>query len=124
MYTRTLRPTLALIAFFVVLHASRPAAADVTISGTVAEIGLGRYTAQNNGLVDNYVRFKLTDANQTKTCTGGGGSTLPAGYATFDIIAQMGREWYSMLLLSKKGAPITCILTDGIVCLVKDCALP
>ena len=114
MSTRTIRLTLALMALLVVLLLPRPAAADVTISGTVGEI-----VAQKNNAANAVIRFKLTDLNQTKTCT------TYAGYAWFYAVTDiLWREWYSMLLVSKKGAPITCVLDDNMNCRVKECGLP
>ena len=114
MSTRTIRPALALVTLLVVLHLPRPAAADVTISGTVGEI-----VAQKINGGSSIFRFKLTDLNQTKTCT------TYAGYAWFPAVTEiLWREWYAMLLVSKKGAPISCVLDTNTGCRVQECGLP
>ena len=128
MSTRTIRLAIAFTAFLLALQWSRPAAADVTISGTVGEIGVGTYWARVYSQTTTLVRVKLTDVNQTKTCTGGDptvpNNNVPPGYAIFRLSEGGGREWYSMLLVSKKGAPIVCILDNNVSCVVKDCVLP
>ena len=128
MSTRTIRLAIAFTAFLLALQWSRPAAADVTISGTVGEIGVGAFYARVYNTTTTMIRFKLTDVNQTKTCTGGDppipNVNVPPGYAIFKPGDPGGREWYSMLLVSKKGAPIVCILDNNVSCVVKDCVLP
>ena len=85
MRSNTIRMALASLAFLFALQWSRPARADVTITGTVGEIGI----VQFNSLT---FRFKLADANQTKACVnpfvpgyawfqaGGGIDGLPTGH--------------------------------------------
>lgn len=113
----TLRAALALMAFFVVVEWSRPAAADVTITGTVGEIGV-LWINGNSA----WFRFKLTDANQTAACVdpGHGGTK----YAYFTAYDGVNKEWYAMLLVSKKGAQINCTLDNATSCRVKSCTLP
>ena len=121
MSTRTIRPALALMTLLVVLHLPRPAAADVTISGTVGEI-----VAQKVSTSNWIFRFKLTDLNQTKTCTTFAGYAffVAATDGTYNSLDLLWREWYSMLLVSKKGAPISCVLENNTICRVKECGLP
>jgi len=143
MRTTTIRSLLALAAFVFLIQWSKPAAADVTITGTVGEIGILPVTCigtPNQNCVSNasLFRFKLTDATQTATCTdqanprigattkyayflglpsfGGGSVHVPVDYSY--------REWYSALLVSKKGAPIVCTLADASNCRVTSCTLP
>ncbi len=96
--------------------------ADVTITGTVGELGIqpqGQFSYP-------YIRFKMTDPNQTKTCT-----SVP-GYAFIIEFAgqncQAGdcayKELYAMLLVSKKGAPITCTVDTNTSCHITSCTLP
>ena len=124
MRNNTIRVALALMAFFVVVQWSRPALADSTITGTVGEIGMINPGIFQQGQAA--LRFKLTDLNQTKACaymaTGAGYAWFvnnPSGGYPADLFY---RETYAMLLLSKKGATISCNLDAQ--CHVKDCTLP
>ena len=124
---KTMKTVLALFAFVLCLHWSRRAAADVTITGTVVEIGVGISPNGNN--LQNVIRFKFSDANQTKSCsTTINGTVIGAGYAYF--FAYNGgngdflyREWYAALLVSKKGATLTCTVTSTTDCHVTSCTL-
>src|SRR5438128_1643736 len=104
-----IRTILTLTVLALGLAWSRPALADITITGTVGEIGILSTLA-------NVIRFKLTDLNQTATCTDqfGGGTTLK--YAYFTQNAPLYREWYAAILYSKKGAPITCTVLNNTDC--------
>ena len=130
MRNATIRLMLTLTAFLVILQWSRPANADVTITGTVGEIGVMSALS--------IIRFKLTDATQTATCTDSfqdnnnqpvAGSTakyawffdVPTGTNLADAAA---REWFAALLVSKKGAPITCTVVSNTDCHVTGCTLP
>src|SRR6185369_6092639 len=103
---RALRFAIALAAFAATLHLSRTAFADVTITGTVGELSISSPF--------QVIRFKLTDLNQTKTCNYNG----QTGYAVITANAIFYREYYAMLLVSKKDAPITCTVQKNIPCLV------
>lgn len=118
MLNNTVRVALALMAFFVVGQWSRPALADSTITGTVGEIGM----VDNN--VGKNIRFKLTDLNQTKACPDLGKGTGYAWFQNANVTAADAyyRETYAMLLVSKKGATISCNLDQS--CHVRDCTLP
>lgn len=128
---RTPRILLALAAFLLALQWSKPALADITITGTVAEIGtISRVIAC--GVGNNWIiRFKLTDANQTTTCadqTNGTGALTKYAYIVSNGNGCGGtdfywKEWFTMLLYSKKGAPITCTVVDNTNCHVTNCTL-
>lgn len=125
---RTTRILLALAAFALSLQWSKPAFADVTITGTVGEVAaIGKATLFCGSV--SIVRFKLTDQNQTTTCTDQGVAGTTAKYSYFVVqggcIADaLAKEWYAMLLYSKKGAPITCTIVSGTDCRVTSCTLP
>lgn len=132
---RTTRILLALAAFVLSLQWSKPAFADVTITGTVGEVGavstrMGQQGCGNPAA--SIVRFKLTDVNQTATCADqtNNMSGATTKYAYFIITANCAvtdgaaREWYAALLYSKKGAPITCTMTSGTDCHITSCTLP
>ncbi len=123
-----MRTALALLATFAALSLSRAAFADVTITGTVGEIGIMPNLQNGN---QTYIRFKLTDLNQTKTCNNQG-PAVPT-YAWFygaNVSPASGlndpnyHEWYAALLLSKKGAPISCTIDSNTNCHVTSCTLP
>ncbi len=118
-----IRMALAMAAFCVLFGVAGSARADVTITGTVGEVSAGNWQAGPNQTTQNWVRFKLTDLNQTKTCTGGAFSNIGSGYAIFGA-GGLYREWFAMLLVSKKGATIVCSLTDSVNCVVNYCTLP
>src|SRR5690349_7190548 len=111
MRAKTTRMTLAVTALVLVLQ--WPSAAwAYDISGVVGQIGV---TTSNLRL---FIQFKLTDANQTAACVNGG----PAGYAYVSASAIV-KEIYAMLLVSKKGAQITCTLMNNTTCDVTQCTL-
>ena len=112
-----LRLAFALFALALATGWSRPAWADATITGTVGEVGAGAF----NG--NAAVRFKFTDANQTATCTDqlGLGATLKYAFVTN---ADLGyREIYALVLVSKKGASMTCSVRGNTDCRVNYCTL-
>jgi hypothetical protein len=120
MRASSIRPLLVLTAFAIALQWSGPAFADFT--GTVGEITL----VSSNGAQYSYIRFKLTDPAQTATCAAysqPNSYVVPAGYAFFDSTSIFYRELYAMLLVSKKGAPISCT-ANATVCMVTSCTLP
>lgn len=128
MPTTTIRLLLALTAFLLVTEWSGMARADVTISGTVGEIGI---QPNAGGATCPVLRFKLTDATQTATCVeqgNGAGNKYAYFYNNnstcggFD--SNYAREWYAALLVSKKGAPISCTVTSATNCHVTSCTLP
>ncbi len=114
--------------FLFVASWSTRALADVTITGTVGEIGAGTMILYGSSYT--MVRFKLTDQNQTKLCapnTNTDGKLT--GYAWFyaqpvNSNDPLWHEWYSMLLLSKKGATINCTIDANTNCHVTMCTLP
>ena len=129
--------TQMMVALVLVMGWSGVASADVTITGTVGEIGIMPYTAfgnQGGAGTFTFIRFKLTDATQTATCADqtsnkNGGTTK---YAYFygtngNIQSNPGdtwyKEWYAALLVSKKGATITCTVLDNMNCRVTSCTL-
>lgn len=110
---------LAMIALLAIVQWSRPARADVTITGTVGEIGLVDKRASGNPIGNSFVRFKLTNLAVTQACL------QVAGYAWFVYGDAFYREWYAALLVSKKGSTISCALSDNNnQCLVSSCTLP
>lgn len=124
MRTRTLGTRLALTAFLFILQGAGAASADVTITGTVGEIGI----LPINNSASAFIRFKMTDLTQTKTCQGGANNLpLANGYAWFYDFANQGspayREWYAALLVSKKGSPISCTINDNATCQITSCTL-
>ncbi len=118
---------LAVVLFLIVASWSSRALADATITGTVGEIGEGPYSFDGNA-PQSIIRFKMTDPNQTKLCSPGNGNTL-VGYAWFiagwnnNNAASFWREWYASLLVSKKGAPISCTVDSNTHCQVTSCTL-
>ena len=138
---KAMRMMMATAAFLFVAQWSRPAAADVTITGTVGEIGTKyfypqSYLYQGGQTPGHLIRFKLTDATQTATCTDSVTDTnfkpvaSTAKYAWFwDTVTNSSqdgaaKEWYAMLLVSKKGAPIVCTVQDANNCKITSCTLP
>ena len=130
-----LRAILATMAFALCIHWSSRAKADVTITGIVGEIGMVG-TAPSSCPVVPIIRFKFTDPNQTKTCSGvvcsssNGSGSVGAGYAFFrpdgsaGIAEQMYREIYAALLVSKRGATISCTVDSTTNCHITSCTLP
>ncbi len=134
MHQRFTRLALTAVAFLVLVAASRPAFADVTITGTVGEIGvLPPIAWVFGGGAYSVFRFKFTDANQTATCLDQsqqkvGTTTKYAYFRGTDIVSNIAdipyREWYAALLVSKKGAVLTCTIKDNQDCHVTSCTLP
>jgi hypothetical protein len=127
----SIRMALALATFISILQWSRPASADVTITGTVGEIGIVNYNP-GNGARAEVIRFKYTDLNQTKTCTGDVNFNTGTGYAWFVGPSNQNnnnpdpqtREWYAALLVSKKGATLICTIDTNTYCHITSCTLP
>lgn len=139
MRTTTLRLLFALTTFLFVTQWSKPAMADVTITGTVGEIGvMAPIAVPGTNRTASPIRFKLTDPNQTKTCAQVNAPNVGAAYAWFwgqgqnnqlnppgPFVEDLSfREWYTALLVSKKGATIICTITDAVGCHVTSCTLP
>ncbi len=120
--------TFAVIAFLFALQWTSAARADVTITGTVGEIGAIANLPNSNSMI----RFKLTDATQTQTCNGStqaGSQNVGMGYAWFYGATgyasdSLSHEWYAILLVSKKGASISCTIDTSTNCHVTSCTLP
>ena len=120
---RTIGRLLALASFLLAATASRPAWADTTLTGTVGEIG----TYPGIASVGDVVRFKFTDLNQTAACIDPGGSGTLVGYAFVSTNFAFFKEVFAMLLVSKKGATLNCVIggtpaNNG--CGIKNCTLP
>lgn len=109
-----IRVVLALTTFLFAVQWSRPALADVTISGTVGEIGVMSDSGR--------IRFKFTDLAQTKTCNPGNPGL--GGYAWISTVDALYRETYAALLVSKKGAMLSCAVNDNNTCHISSCTLP
>ena len=119
------RWSLPLLVTVALLAWSPLALADVTLTGTVTELG----AMKDEGGIYR-IRFKL-DNKQTDNClTQGQGN----GYAWFWACNNSNclswqfdnqfREWYSMLLLGKKGATVSVTVTDSTNnCHVTSCSL-
>ncbi len=111
---------IAAIVFLVVAHWSNRAVADVTIQGTVGEVGVVL-----NGNV--FLRLKFTDLNQTKTCNGAAGAGYAWLYATSGCNNQVDcfyKDIYAMALVSKKGTPMSCTIDVNTNCRITGCTLP
>ena len=107
----SIRLALALTTLVAVLCASRPALATDTLTGTVGEIGI---------LTDiQVIRFNFTDATQTAGCVSQPKyAIVPNGLAFY-------REIYAALLVSKKGANLSCAVDNkNSSCQVVSCTLP
>ena len=128
----TIRVMMALAAFLVLCQWSRPARADVTITGTVGEIGLVKGSNGACGNLVGIIRFKFTDPNQTATCLDQNGSGakyayywLNQGQCSVGVVDNiLYKEVYAALLFSKKGATLTCTVVDNTNCHVTSCTLP
>lgn len=111
------------IALFPLLALPRLAVAD-TLTGTIGALGAG---LSPNGA--HYAWFKFTDAALTKGCTNVS-AKVPAEYAYLYLgngnapTSTSSKEIYALLLVSKKGAPITCVTGSKTECSVTSCELP
>ena len=112
MGTKMIRIALALLTFVITIQWSRPAWADVTINGTVGELGV-----VYNGFNSYFVRFKFTNVNTTAGCPAQGwkdGAGSLMGKKNAILKREQGGAKLTIMIQPTAAGSMVRIFTEGL----------